>query len=304
MGFKAFTNLFSSKKQKINTSENYQKWRAMIFTVTPEQVDVSGSDADQVYGVIMDMGMIDRQHSANWAISLSAFPTGEASFQPTPGSGVIGLGNDPKVAQAAKEIVNISQELLPETNPTQDFSLPEPGFVQFFFLTTSGVRMIKEHLDNLQQPKNPFLQLLNRFGFIRQFADQILDGKKVNASGKNNGLRVKAMYIMAFTPAKMAPKPLQAVTHLAGDMLKAKDSTFKQLMEHLAPKTPIEIANLQYIASMYTPQVMQTSMKGWLEKQYNIAFKPVAGNNFFLHGMRDPQGKENFILFYFDIERL
>jgi len=300
MGFKIVTDLFSSKKPKVKTSENYKKWRAMIFTVTPAQVDVSASDDNQVYGVIIDIGMIDRQHSANWAISLSAFPTGEASFQPTPGSGVVGLGNDPKVAQAAKEIINISQELLPETNLTQDFSLPEPGFVQFFFLTTGGVHVIKDRLDKLQQPNNPFAQLLNRFGFIRQFADQILD----NADGKNKNLRVKAVYIMAFTPEKLNPKTLQGVTYLAADMLKAKNPAFKQLMEHLTPQTPIEIANLQYMAMFHTPQVMQTSLMGWLKKQYNVTFAPVSGSNFFLHGMRDPQGRENFILFYFDIERL
>jgi hypothetical protein len=299
VGFKVLTDLFGSKKPKVETSENYQKWRAMIFTVTPEQVDVSAGDADQVYGVIMDIGMIDRPHSANWAISLSAFPTGEASFQPTPGSGVIGLGHDPQVAEVAKEIVNISQKLLPETNLTQDLSLPEPGVVQFFLLTPGGVRVIKDRLDKLQQPNNPFAQLLERFGFIRRFADQILDG----TNDKNKDLRVKAIYIMAFTPEKMAPKTLQAVTYMAGDMLKAKDPAFKRLMERLAPQTPIEIANLQYIAVFHTPQTMQNSMMGWLKKQYNVTCDPVAGSNFFPHGMRDPQGRENFILFYFDIER-
>jgi hypothetical protein len=187
MGFKPFKNLFGAKTPpakapsqapKVKISENYQKWRAMIFTVTPEQVGMSGSEADQVYGVIMDIGMIDHQRSVHWAISLSAFPTGEASFQPTPGGSVIGLGNDPQVAQRAREIVDISQDLLPETNFSQDFSLPEPGYVQFFFLTAGGVRAIKGQLHKLQQPKSPFMPLLNHFGFIREFADQVLDGNR------------------------------------------------------------------------------------------------------------------------------
>ena len=108
----------------------YQKWREMIFSVKPEQVDVAKTTTNQVYGVIMDIGQIDLQTSINWAISLSTFPTGEASFHPTPGGSVAGLGNDPKVAQVAQEIVQTAQVLLPETNLTQDLSsLPEPGDV-------------------------------------------------------------------------------------------------------------------------------------------------------------------------------
>jgi hypothetical protein len=243
----------------------------------------------------MDIGQIDRQTSTNWAISLSAFPTGEASFHPTLGGSVAGLGNDPKVAQVAQEIVQIAQVLLPETDPTQDLSLPEPGFVQFFLLTTSGVRVVKGHLDKLQKPENPFKQLLNQFGFIRQFADQILD--------ENREISIKALYVLAFTPEKMDQNTLMTVTHLADEMLRAKNPVFKRRMEEwVASNTPIEIANIQYIATMHTPTSMQTLLMDWLKKQYNVTFNPTAGNDFFLHGMRDSQGKENFILFYFDIE--
>ena len=45
---------------------------------------------------------------------------------------------------------------------------------------------------------------------------------------------------------------------------------------------------------------MQTSMMGWLERQYNIVATPVAGSNFFMHGVRDSEGKEKVFLFYFD----
>jgi hypothetical protein len=149
----------------------------MIFMIRPEQVEVSKDEANRVYGVIMDIGMIDRQSTAHWAISLTAFPTGEASFHPTPGGAVIGLGNDARVGQAAKEIVEISQKLLPAAAAARDYPLPAPGDVQFFFLTTNGVRVIKNHLDVMQQPGSAFVPLLTRFGFIRQFADQILQQK-------------------------------------------------------------------------------------------------------------------------------
>lgn len=303
MIFKNLKDLFGSGKAKIETSKDFQKWRAMIFSISPEQVDILKSQANQVYGVIMDIGMVDRQSSTNWAISLSAFPTGETSFHPTPGGSVIGLGNDPKVDQTAKDIVHIAQNLLPQTTSTQDFSLPEPGYVQFFFLTTSGVRVVKDHLDKLQQPGGSFVPLLERFGFIRQFADEILDKKRVDNQDHNHNLRLKAIYILIFTPEKLDSKNLLSVSRLASEMLEAKDPIFKRLIqEQVESKTPIEIANQQYLASMHTPQVMQSTMKGWLDTQYKVNFNPVEGSNFFPHGMRNPQGRTNYVMFYFDFE--
>ncbi len=134
---------------------------------------MSASDVERVYGVMMDVGMIDYDHDVHWAMSLSAFASGEASFYPTPGGGWNGLGGDPQVSRVAEEIVEIAQSLWRETNPTDDFSLPKPTFVQFFFLTTSGVRVFKESLTQIQKPENPFSGLLNRFGFIRDFADRL-----------------------------------------------------------------------------------------------------------------------------------
>lgn len=161
--------------RKLTMTEDYQRWREMIFAVKPDQVGVSANDVDRAYGVIMDIGMVDFQHAAHWAISLSAFPTGEASFRPTPGGGVNGLENVPPMAQVAQEIVEIAQTLWRETIPTDNFTLPEPGFVQFFFLTTGGVRVFKWYLGDLQKPENPFSKLLDRFGSIRDSADRILN---------------------------------------------------------------------------------------------------------------------------------
>mgnify|MGYP001056943123 CR=1 FL=1 len=159
----------------------YKKWRDVIFEIEPDQVDISQESADTVYGVIVDIGMRDRQTSAKWAISLTAFPTGEASFHPTPGGSVVGVGSyGPQVAKTAQEIVRIAQTLWDKTSPTEDYSLPDTGYAQFLFLTTGGVRVYQGHLHDIQTPANPFGTLLSRFGLIRHIADRILDEK--NAS--------------------------------------------------------------------------------------------------------------------------
>jgi hypothetical protein len=156
--------------------DRYKRWREMIFTLTPEQADVSPDDADTVYAVTMDIGLRDRGSPATFVLSLIAVATGEASFHPTPGGSVIGVGNySPKAAQTAQEIVQIAQTLWDQTRPTEDLGLPPTEFVQFHLLTTSGIRFYRGHLRDLQTPANPFGALLSRFGFIRQIAERILD---------------------------------------------------------------------------------------------------------------------------------
>ena len=114
---------------------------------------------------------------------------------------------------------------------------------------------------------------------------------------------VKAVYIMTFTTKEMPPDELKTVVQIAEGMLKGKNPVFAQLWaKQMRPETKIEVANVKYAGPMmHTPQTMQTTLAGWIKKQYDVDYKPKAGVNFFPHGMRDPQGKENFFLFYFDL---
>jgi hypothetical protein len=115
---------------------------------------------------------------------------------------------------------------------------------------------------------------------------------------------VKAVYVMTFTTQKMPAATLQPVVKIADNMLRKKTPAFVRLWEErVKPETMIEVSNLQYAGPMmHTPQSMQATLAGWIKKQYDVEFKPEMGENFFPHGMRDPQGKENFFLFYFDME--
>ncbi|RMF05057.1 MAG: hypothetical protein D6768_01830 [Chloroflexi bacterium] len=287
------TGLFGGKNTEIQTTEEYRAWRAQAFTVAPEQVGVSGSDAGRVFGVIMDIGLVDRPSSTHWAISLNAFPTGEAAYHPTPGGSATGLGSIPEAAQMARQIVQNAQALLPQTNETQDFSLPEPGFVQFFFLTPGGVRVFRNQLDNLQKPGNDFSQLLDQFGFIRRVADQLLD--------KNRNFKIKGLYVLALTALQMDQATLMGFTRMAADRLQAKDPVFKQRMEQWRQsRTRIEIAGAPHVAG-YTLAHMQGIMTNWLKQKFSITLNPTPGTDFFVNGMRDRQGKENIVLYYFDL---
>lgn len=170
---------FSASNHRMRITPDYHSWRETIFSIDASQAGGSENDTNQVYGVLMDVGMIDNQTSERWAISLTAFLSGEASFRPTPGGGMVGLEADPKVAKVAQEIVQIAQTLLPQASPIEDRALPEPDLVQFFFLTSSGVYGVADDLNRLQKKADaPFKTLLNKFRFIRQVADQLIDQKQ------------------------------------------------------------------------------------------------------------------------------
>ena len=115
--------------------------------------------------------------------------------------------------------------------------------------------------------------------------------------------RILGLYVLAFTPDVLESEDLQTLTHVAVEMLKRKDRTFSRLFEAtLASNTTIEIANVEFVPTMHDPQTMQTTLAGWLRRQYQIVYAPRVGETFFPHGMRDDGGTERMVLFYFNVE--
>lgn len=111
---------------------------------------------------------------------------------------------------------------------------------------------------------------------------------------------LQTVYMMAFTPNKMENDALIGVCRLASDMLSAKDKAFAQRMGLISKTTRMTFSNQLYISTMHTPQNMQTTLGGWVKNE-KAPFAPILGDTFFAHGMRDPKGMENFVLFYFHI---
>ncbi len=161
-------------------SPNYERWRETMWAIEPAQAGGSSEEPDRVYGVLMDVGMLDTSTSELWAISMSAFRTGDASFFPTPGSGVVGLEAKPEVEEAAATIVDLAQTLLPSASALDQDVLPDqPDLVQFVLLTPGGPYVVADYLKPLLQSRNqPLGQMLGQFSLIRQVAEQLLDQRK------------------------------------------------------------------------------------------------------------------------------
>ena len=112
---------------------------------------------------------------------------------------------------------------------------------------------------------------------------------------------LQTFYIMAFTPEKMENNMLMGVCKMASDRLAAKDKAFAQRTALIGKTTRITFSNQLHSPMMHTPQNMQATLGGWLKNE-NVPFNPVLGETFFVFGMKDPQGRENFFLFYFHME--
>ena len=110
---------------------------------------------------------------------------------------------------------------------------------------------------------------------------------------------LQTLYMMAFTPEKMDDESLLNMCKAASNMLSAKDRTFAQRMSLLSENTRMTFSNQLFLATMHTPQTMQSTLAGWLTNE-KTPFNPRIGDNFFPHGMRDSQGRPNYVLFYFD----
>lgn len=112
---------------------------------------------------------------------------------------------------------------------------------------------------------------------------------------------LQTVYMMAFTPEKMDKNALMGMCQAASQMLSSKNEVFAECMRKISETTRMTFSNQLHLPTMHTPQVMQTTLAGWLQDE-NRSFAPRLGDNFFPHGMRDTKGRENYILFYFDFK--
>lgn len=113
---------------------------------------------------------------------------------------------------------------------------------------------------------------------------------------------MKGVYVLAFTAEKMTDETLNPVLEIAINALQEKHEAFAKLWGAVEEETSKRSGNYLYNAEMHNPQTMQIAMDTWLIGQHDVKFKPEFGENFFPHAMRDPQGRENYFLYYFAVE--
>ena len=110
------------------------------------------------------------------------------------------------------------------------------------------------------------------------------------------------VYILTLTAEKMDNETLAPILKISESMLQEKNDKFTKLWALIQEETPKNTGNYIYNAEMHTPQTMQVAFDTWLIGQHDVRFEPEFGENFFPHAMSDPQGRDNYFLYYFDLK--
>ena len=159
---------FFRKESYPEKRKEYLQWRDVVFSITSTQVGVLSDQPNQVYGVIMDVGITD-----DFIISITAFPTRESSLMTTVGGGVIGLGGDQIIGDHARRIVSLAQSLIEKTKRTDEHNMPKSQRVHFYFLTTSGLMKEQATVNEAYAQDYPFHEMFERFTAIKTRSEEL-----------------------------------------------------------------------------------------------------------------------------------
>ena len=136
------------------TEQNpYTDMRNMAFSVTSEQLGLSGIDKNDVYGIISEMD-ID-----GGSVTVVTYVTGDASIYLSSGGGFIGAGQHESVQKVVKKYVKNGQKYLMKATKAEKNDLPKSGMANFNFLTENGVYSISQSLSGLESGKSEFSNL-------------------------------------------------------------------------------------------------------------------------------------------------
>ena len=126
-------------------ADGYLQLRAKALAQTPTSLGFT----DNTVGVLMETGY------PRAVATLVAFADGSASLYFSNGGGMIGAGQHPEPAAAAKSLVEIAGANLSRFALTSEFPLPTLGRTRFFVVTAHGVLTAEAADDDLGNNRLP-----------------------------------------------------------------------------------------------------------------------------------------------------
>lgn len=109
----------------------YSRLRAQALKLQPSDLRRADPSAG-AFGVLMETGYPDA------VATLVALADGTASLYFSNGGGIIGAGDQPAVAKAAREAISTASRSLTLLAPAAQHPLPRRGHVRFYVLTGRG----------------------------------------------------------------------------------------------------------------------------------------------------------------------
>lgn len=152
-----FSNLFGKRKSPYQIADVYTGLRKQIFDLS-----LKGQDERKQLGakdriaILMETGMEDTCYS------LVAVSDGSASLYFSNGGGIIGAGQHPQGAEAAKSFLEFSRQFDNQLTKTTEYPLPMPGMTRFYVIKTGIVLSGEFKEDDLGNQKLPLSPLFHK----------------------------------------------------------------------------------------------------------------------------------------------
>lgn len=145
----------SANRKEYHTKTNtFNDLRAMAFSTTPEQLQLSlPADKTIVYGIIMDWEM------GGATATIVSYQSGDASMYLSSGGGIIGGGQHQNVNRAARQFVSLGQAYLDKAIKTETTDLPTTDQVKFYLLTNKGKFAGQDNMKNFENNSSEWLKL-------------------------------------------------------------------------------------------------------------------------------------------------
>jgi len=133
----------------------YSGLRDLILHGSREKLGISPrSKSTEPWGVVMDWGI------PTGTATVVALADGTASVYLSSGGGLIGGGQSHEsIRNAAKQVVEIANEVQPSMHATSDYPLPQNGQVMFYLLSDSGVFTGAASDEDMRGHRNPLYKL-------------------------------------------------------------------------------------------------------------------------------------------------
>lgn len=138
------------RRRTRHPAEAYRGLRQLIFELDPARAGMRPTAAlPAVWGAVMDLSY------PGVSATLVALADATTSLYTSTGGGILGAGEHAPVARASAVLLGTVEEHLPLMPPSDDTSLPAPGYVVLRALTYDGRRAVTATEAELGRGQHP-----------------------------------------------------------------------------------------------------------------------------------------------------
>jgi hypothetical protein len=171
--------LFGCKQPKpYETAEIYRSLRQQVFDLPKTETDFGQDDR---WAILMETGLEDACYT------LVAVADGSASLYFSNGGGMIGGGEHPEGAAAAKAFLEFSREFDSQLTPSTDRPLPRPGMTRFYIVREDDLltgEFSEDALGNGDLPVSPLFHKGHELITVIRLIEERRAGEQKDGEGR------------------------------------------------------------------------------------------------------------------------